>query len=111
MPLVGRPVFRLKSYVIGTIHGMAGSAALMLIVLTTLKSVWVGVGYILLFGAGTMLSMGLVTVLISLPFSASGRLPAFNRLVQIVAGVSSIAFGAFIMYQNGIAEGLLRFGG
>ncbi|MDP3064992.1 MAG: urease accessory protein UreH, partial [Chloroflexota bacterium] len=111
MPLVGRPVFRLKSYVIGTIHGMAGSAALMLIVLTTLKSVWVGVGYILLFGAGTMLSMGLLTVLISLPFSASARLPAFNRLVQIGAGVFSIAFGAFIMYQNGIAEGLLHFGG
>jgi hypothetical protein len=111
VPLIGRPFFRLKSFVIGTIHGMAGSAALMLIVLTTLKSVWVGISYILLFGAGTMLSMGLVTVVLSLPFSASSRLPVVNRLVQIGAGVASIAFGAFIMYENGIAEGLLRFGG
>ena len=101
------PFFRLKSYIVGTVHGMAGSAALMLLVLASIKSVWSGVIYILIFGLGTVVSMGLISIFISLPFSVSGRLPRLNRIIQAGAGTFSILFGLFLMYQVGIGEGLL----
>ena len=105
----GKPFFRLKSYVVGTIHGLAGSAALMLLVLAGLKSTWTGISYILLFGLGSVASMGAVTFFISMPFSASARMPRLNQIVQMAAGTLGIAFGLFLMYEVGIGEGL--FGG
>ncbi len=101
-----KPFFRLKSFAVGIVHGMAGSAALMLIVLANIRSTWVGVSYILIFGLGTVLSMGLISILISLPFSISGRIPRLNRAVQAVTGTVSILFGLFLMYQVGINGGL-----
>jgi len=65
------------------------------------------VSYILIFGLGTVISMGVISVFISLPFSASGRLPRLNRVIQAGAGTFSIVFGLFLMYEIGITEGLL----
>lgn len=107
LPIVGRPFFRLKSYVVGTIHGLAGSGALMLIALTAIKSTWMGVLYIGLFGLGSIISMGIITMFLGLPFSTSARLPSFNRWVQTTAGTGSVLFGAFLIYDIGIAGGLL----
>lgn len=101
------PFFRLKSYVVGTVHGMAGSAALMLLVLANVRSTWTGVSYLLVFGLGTVVSMGLISIFISLPFSISGRMPQLNRAIQTAAGAFSIVFGLGLMYQIGIAGGLL----
>ncbi|MBI4296807.1 MAG: sulfite exporter TauE/SafE family protein [Chloroflexi bacterium] len=106
-PGVGRPFFRLKSYLVGTVHGLAGSAALMLLVLATIKSVWHGIAYILIFGLGTVVSMGLISIFISLPFSISGRMPRLHVIIQTVAGIVSILFGLVLMYEVGITEGLL----
>ncbi|MBI4301106.1 MAG: urease accessory protein UreH [Chloroflexi bacterium] len=103
----GKPFFRLKSYIVGTIHGLAGSAALMLVVLTGLKSAWVGLTYILLFGLGSVASMGIITIFISLPFTVSARLPKINNVVQMAAGISSIGFGLLLMYETGIRGELL----
>lgn len=101
------PFFRLKSYVVGTVHGLAGSAALMLLVLANARSAWAGVSYLLVFGLGTVVSMGLISIFISLPFSISGRMPRLNRVIQTAAGTFSIVFGLGLMYQTGIAGGLL----
>jgi ABC-type nickel/cobalt efflux system permease component RcnA len=100
------PFFRLKSYVVGTVHGMAGSAALMLLVLANIRAAWAGVTYILIFGLGTVVSMGLISIVISIPFAASSRLPRLNRIIQASAGTFSIVFGLVLMYQIGIAGGL-----
>ena len=104
---VGKPFFRKKSYFIGTIQGLAGSAALTLLVLASIDSPLAGIGYILLFGLGSVLSMGVMTVLISLPivFSAN-RLPNLNSFIQPGVGVLSILFGVFLMYKIGFTEGL-----
>ncbi|MBI2328869.1 MAG: urease accessory protein UreH [Chloroflexi bacterium] len=99
-----KPFLRLKSYVVGTIHGLAGSAALMLLVLASLESRWLGVWYILLFGLGSVVSMGLVTILLALPFSVSARLPRLNRMIQYAAGVFGILFGILFMYQAGLVR-------
>jgi ABC-type nickel/cobalt efflux system permease component RcnA len=105
-----RPFFRVKSYLVGTVHGLAGSAALMLLVLASLKSTLSGVLYILIFGLGSVASMGLISIFISLPFSASSRRPRLNLVVQATAGTFSILFGVLLMYQVGIVEGLLVAG-
>ena len=102
----GKPFFRLKSYVVGVVHGLAGSAAVMLLVLTTIDNLSAGVVYILVFGVGTILSMGFLTLLMGIPFSISSRFTQINRSIQAVAGVASIAFGFFLMYQIAFVEGL-----
>ena len=102
-----KPFFRLKSYVVGTVHGLAGSAALMLLVLANIRSAGAGLTYLLVFGLGTVVSMGLISIFISLPFSISGRMPRLNRVIQTAAGTFSIVFGLVLMYQIGIVEGLL----
>jgi ABC-type nickel/cobalt efflux system permease component RcnA len=104
----GKPFFRLKSYVVGVAHGLAGSAAVMLVVLTSdaVSSFVVGLLYIFLFGFGTVLSMGAITLLMGIPFSISGRFERVNRVIASVAGVASIFFGLFIMYDLAIVEGL-----
>jgi hypothetical protein len=80
----------------------------MLVVLTTeaVSSFVIGLFYILLFGVGTALSMGAITLLMGIPFSVSGRFERVNRIIAGVAGVASITFGLFLMYELAIVEGL-----
>lgn len=103
----GKPFFRLKSYVVGVVHGLAGSAAVMLVVLTTdeVSSFGVGVLYIALFGVGTVFSMGLITLLMGIPFSVSGRFERLNQGIAGVAGTASVAFGLFLMYELALVQG------
>ena len=104
---VGRPFLRKKSFLVGTVHGVAGSAALTLLVLASIESPLAGMVYILLFGLGSVLSMGIMTIFISLPFVFSAnRLPSLNRFVQLSVGMLSILFGGFLIYEIGFAEGL-----
>lgn len=105
---VGKPFLRKKSYVVGLVHGVAGSAALTLLVLASIESPWAGLVYILLFGLGSILSMGVMTIFISFPFVYSAnRLPNLNRIIQFGVGTLSILFGLFLMYQIGFRDGLL----
>ncbi|MCH7706544.1 MAG: urease accessory protein UreH, partial [Chloroflexi bacterium] len=104
----GKPFFRLKSYLIGIVHGLAGSAAVMLVVLATdeVTSFWVGISYIVIFGVGTIISMGALTLLMGIPFAVSGQFQKLNSAIAGVAGTGSIAFGAFLMYRLAVVEGL-----
>ena len=104
---IGKPFFRRKSYLIGTVHGVAGSAALTLLVLASIESPLAGIVYILLFGLGSVLSMGIMTILISFPFVFSAnRLPSLNRFIQLGVGTLSIVFGGFLMYEIGFRDRL-----
>ena len=103
----GKPFFRKKSYLVGTVHGLAGSAALTLLILASIDSPLAGMAYILLFGLGSVLSMGIMTILISMPFVVSAnRMPNMNRMIQFGVGTLSIIFGGLLMYQIGFVEGL-----
>ncbi|MBI4311675.1 MAG: sulfite exporter TauE/SafE family protein [Chloroflexi bacterium] len=101
----GRPFFRLKSYLIGIVHGMAGSAAVMLAVLASdaINNFWIGIWYILLFGLGTIISMGVITLVLGVPFAITGQYQRINRMVAGVAGTASIGFGVFLMYDLAVA--------
>ncbi len=104
---IGKPFFRKKSFFVGTVHGVAGSAALTLLILASIESSLAGLVYILLFGLGSVISMGVMTILISVPFVASAnKLPNLNRVIQLSVGALSMVFGGFLMYHIGFVEGL-----
>jgi len=104
---IGKPFLRKKSYLIGAVHGLAGSAALTLLVLASIESPLAGMVYILLFGVGSVLSMGIMTIFISLPFAFSAnRLPGLNAATQVSVGTLSVLFGGFLIYEIGFVDGL-----
>ena len=87
-----------KSMVIGLIHGLAGSAALTLLILAGINSAALGLVYILLFGAGSMLGMVLVSSIISLPFRLiSNKLQTAQKLLRVSTGAISIIIGLAIV--------------
>ena len=97
-----------RSMAIGLVHGLAGSAAVALLVLSTVKSPYAATAYLLLFGLGTITGMTVITALLSLPF----RVPLLivNRGLAIGTGVGSFVFGLCLIVQIGFVDGLfLRF--
>jgi sulfite exporter TauE/SafE len=99
--------FSPRALVIGMIHGLAGSAGLMLLVIPTIESKFVGLLYIVIFGVGSIGGMMLMSFLVGLPFHfTAARFNRFNYILQSVAGFVSIALGLAIIYEKGITEGL-----
>ncbi len=90
----------LKPLIVGAVHGLAGSAALTLLVLTQIQSPVVGLLYLAVFGLGSIVGMLLMSGLIGLPFALSARkLTGINYRLQTIAGVLSIAFGVWYAYR------------
>jgi len=97
----------LKPVLIGTVHGLAGSAALTLLVLTQIDSAWVGFFYLLIFGAGSIVGMILMSGLIGLPFALTSRNAGrVHHHMQTTAAGLSIAFGFWYAYRTAFASGL-----
>ena len=96
-----------RSLLLGMIHGLAGSAALMLLVLSSIQSPVEGVIYILVFGVGSILGMMVISTLIGLPFAlSSGRFAAVNHTIRFMAGALSAVLGMFLMIDIGFVKGL-----
>lgn len=94
--------FRPRALLIGMVHGMAGSAALMLLVIPTIESKAIGLLYIVVFGAGSIGGMMLMSFLVGLPFTLTAkRFNRFNGLLQGAAGAASIFIGLLIVYEKG----------
>lgn len=92
----------LRPLVVGIVHGLAGSAAVALLVLSTIHSPLWATAYLLIFGAGTMVGMMLMTVAMAVPIAYTGnRFLRMNRYLVIASGVASLAFGLFLVYQIG----------
>ncbi|MBI1805021.1 MAG: sulfite exporter TauE/SafE family protein [Ignavibacteriae bacterium] len=95
-----------KPFFVGMVHGMAGSAALMLVVLATISSRVLALVYIAVFGIGSVGGMFLMSALIGLPFSFTAKHDRVNTIVRVTAGVLSLCFGLFYAYQIGIIDRL-----
>jgi high-affinity nickel permease len=96
-----------KPLLIGMVHGLAGSAALMLLVLTTIPSPALGLLYIGIFGCGSVVGMGLVSLVMGLFFSlATDRLHTFDQGIRLTVGALSTAFGAWMIVEIGFIQGL-----
>ncbi len=90
----------LKPLLVGLMHGLAGSAAVTLLVLTQTRSIPLGLTYLATFGIGSIGGMALMSVLISVPFSASARRPGIHRFLRIAAGGLGMAFGLFYAWSQ-----------
>ena len=97
----------LRPLVVGVVHGIAGSAAVALLVLATIPDPLWGIAYLVVFGAGTIAGMMLVTAVSALPFAYTvNHFAAVNRHLVLASGVASIGFGLFLVYQIGVVDGL-----
>lgn len=96
-----------RPLVVGMVHGLAGSTAVALLVLTTIRVPGWGVAYLLVFGIGTIMGMMLITAAIGLSVAATGkRLSRLNWAFRVGSGLVSLAFGLFLVYQTGFVSGL-----
>jgi high-affinity nickel-transport protein len=89
---IGRPLF------IGVVHGLAGSAAVALLVLAAIRNPYLAAGYLLVFGLGTVAGMMLITLSIASAFSVLGRALRSGRLL-LLSGFMSLVFGSVLIYR------------
>jgi len=110
---IDRTFNRLKPYqivrplVVGVVHGLAGSAAVALLVLTTIREPFWAFMYLCVFGLGTVAGMVLVTTAIAAPVVWTGaRVASAGRRLQIATGLLSLAFGLVLAWKIGVLDGL-----
>ena len=97
----------IRPLAIGIIHGLAGSAAIALLILGSIKSPQIAVLYLLIFGLGTMIGMMVITTLIGMPIIfAASKFQKANRYITIMSGVLSLVFGLYLAYEIGVTQHL-----
>ena len=92
---------------IGIVHGLAGSAAVALLVLATIRNPNWAMGYLLVFGVGTIAGMMLITLSIAFALLVAGKHARFARHLGLVSGLISLIFGLVVAYQILFLHGFL----
>jgi len=96
--------FRWRTLLVGLMHGMAGSAALLVLAVSQASSVAVGLGYVALFGIGSMIGMGALSAVIAVPIVVSARsLTLANSGLQGAVGIVTVAIGARMIVETVLA--------
>lgn len=97
----------LRPLIVGIIHGLAGSAAVALLVLGSISDERVAMIYLGIFGVGTIIGMMVITTILGVPIIAgSKKFAQFDKVAAVIAGIISIAYGLYFGYQIGIVKGL-----
>jgi sulfite exporter TauE/SafE len=103
-----QPNRRRRSLLVGMMHGLAGSGALVLLVLGTTENAVEGAAYILTFGLGSILGMMSIGTAMAIPFALScQRIGGLTKRIQLLAGGVSVLVGVVVMVQIGLIGGLL----
>jgi hypothetical protein len=98
----------LRALAVGTMHGLVGSAALVLLSLDAVQNWTTGLAYIALFGAGSIAGMALLSVAIAVPLRwSAGRLGWLHNATTTLLGGFSCALGIYFVYEIGFVQGLL----
>ena len=96
-----------RAFGVGLVHGLAGSAAVALLVLSLIHDPLWACGYLLVFGLGTLIGMVLVTTGFAAPFAlAARRWPGLDHGIRFATGAFSIAFGLWLAWHIGVVDGL-----
>jgi len=100
--------FPLRALLVGMMHGLAGSAALILLTLESVQSLMMGILYIALFGIGSIAGMAVLSIIIAIPlhYSAKGLTWLHNGL-QGVIGSATILLGGMLIYEIGVTQQFL----
>jgi len=97
----------LRPFVVGVVHGLAGSAAVALLVLTTIRNFHWAIAYLLVFGVGTIAGMMLITMSLASTFKMLGKgRQKFSHRLALASGLLSIGFGLLVAYQICFVNGL-----
>lgn len=100
--------FSPRALIVGMIHGLAGSAALMLVLLTQIESPALGLLYVVIFGVGSIGGMMLMSVIVGVPLSwTANRSRNWNLILQCLAGLVSVGVGFYVIYEKAIHESLI----
>jgi len=107
--MAGRSFYQLvRPLIVGIVHGLAGSAAVALLILATIRNSSWAIAYLLVFGIGTIAGMMLITMSIASAFRFVGnRFQVFGRRLALASGVISVGFGLLLAYQICVVQGLL----
>jgi high-affinity nickel-transport protein len=98
----------MRPFVVGVVHGLAGSAAVALLVLAAIRKPTDAIFYLLLFGIGTILGMVLITTAMAVPLSyAAPRFSGLTRWILPMSGALSLVFGVVLLFQIAFSSGLL----
>jgi hypothetical protein len=96
--------FRWRTLLVGLMHGMAGSATLLVLTVSQASSPAVGLGYVALFGIGSMVGKGALSTVIAVPLVVSARwLTWANRGLQGAVGIVTTAIGLVTIYETALA--------
>lgn len=96
-----------RAFAVGIVHGLAGSAAVALLVLATVREPLLACAYLLVFGLGTLVGMTLVTTGFALPVAtAARRWDGAEQVIRLSTGALSLAFGLWLAYHIGWGQGL-----
>jgi len=100
-----------RPFVVGVIHGLAGTGAVMLLVVSAIPSLLLAVGYILVFGVGCIGGMVVMSLLMSVPLAlGASRFRLVERWVRLTAGLFSLGFGVWLAWDVGVIQALLGKG-
>jgi high-affinity nickel-transport protein len=97
----------IRPLAVGLVHGLAGSAAVALLVLGTIHNPGWAVVYLLLFGVGTIVGMMLITGAMAAPFAHAENRSRLSHGLRVASGLLSFGFGIFIVYQIVFVNGVL----
>lgn len=99
----------IRALLVGSVHGMAGTAALVLLTLGTIQSIWLGLAYVLLFGFGSVAGMAILSCAIALPLRfTANRLTWAYRGLTLTIGAITVAVGVSITWRVALAGGLFN---
>jgi ABC-type nickel/cobalt efflux system permease component RcnA len=94
----------LRPLSIGLVHGLAGSAAVALLVLSLIRNPLWAIAYLVVFGLGTVIGMMAMTTVMAIPIALSGK--KSSRYLTVASGLVSVCFGLFLIYRIGFVDGL-----
>lgn len=90
-----------RTLLIGTMHGMAGSAALVVLTASSIVDPWGGLAYVLVFGLGSVAGMALLSAVIAVPLTwTASSLTTANRAIQAAIGIATIGVGAHVILET-----------
>lgn len=103
-----RTASKMRPLAVGVVHGLAGSAVLALLILTTTESAWGAAVYLVCFCVGTIVAMSVVSALFTIPSRLdAARSLVMHRAVCVVAAVVSMGIGASIAHRVSVDTGIL----
>ena len=92
--------FPLRAFLVGLIHGLAGSAALVLLTVNSAASKLTGLGYILIFGAGSIIGMGVLSLIIAIPLQKMKSVNAVYHGICFFAGLLTLSVGVLLLKEH-----------